>query len=187
MIELNLLPESLQKENKETQVDPELFKKIAICYVAVVVCLHLLLLGAFIMKTISKSSLNRRLLKVKDKISQIKAVKEELEALKSNDSVVSELLCVDTYYSKILYKTNKHLPQGMWFDSLRLSEDEFHLEGKVVSLQGDEMAIINIFLDNLKMDKDFINDFESFVLVSSERIDFRTREVARFIVSGKFK
>ncbi len=189
MIELNLLPEDLQKENKFRSIPTFLIKKVAIAFIALLALVHLFVLFSIFFVNAKKINLKKNLSRpeVKEKINQVKTVEQELNTLKESSGVVADLINRKLSYTKILHSLNKYTATGMWFDNLAVSGSGLSLNGKVVSLQADEMAGINNFLKDLKSDRNFISFFSTLVLDSSTRITYRNKEVVKFIITGTFK
>jgi Tfp pilus assembly protein PilN len=185
MIELNFLPEELRRQNQATQALREPLR-ILMAGASVLVALHVVILLVSLAKVVTNANLASQLSSVNDKIAKVKEIKDELSSLENNAAMFGSYIVKDVAIAKLLYKLSASLPDGVWLDEFILNENEFRCGGSVISTQGDEVAVINSFLDSLKKDKEFISCFKSFVLVSVERKNFRTREIAHFTMRGEF-
>ena len=113
--------------------------------------------------------------------------KKERDTLSEQASIVQQLIKTRLNCSEKLNRLSLSLPNGVWFDELALNNKDFILKGSVVSLQKEEMALINKFISNLKADAPFFNDFIKLDLTSAKKRQLGSYEVEDFILTGSLK
>jgi hypothetical protein len=90
-------------------------------------------------------------------------------------------------WSEKLNKLSLNLPSGIWFNELSVSKKDFILKGSVLSLQKEEMNLVNKFIDSLKKDMVFFKDFTRLELSSIQMKTVVGYDVFDFVLTGKLK
>jgi Tfp pilus assembly protein PilN len=101
--------------------------------------------------------------------------------------VMQQLIIQKLNWSEKLNKLSLDLPSGVWFNELSLRGKNFVLKGSALSLQKEEVSLINQFMDNLKKDTNFFKDFISLELSSVQRRVIAGYDVIDFILTGALK
>jgi len=199
MIEINLLPEELRVKTRIKNVEHEAGAKPAafsqdqlfIYAIPAILGLFILLHFYFAVIAISKNSqlvsLNRKWLNL---AAQKKAVDEFNSEFSSNlqdTSVLAQLNRQKIAWSQKLNKLSLNLPSGVWFNEITINAKDIIIQGSVVSLQMEEVGLINKLLENLKSDSEFSKDIAFFELSNVQKRNVGGYEVADFILTGVLK
>jgi Tfp pilus assembly protein PilN len=113
--------------------------------------------------------------------------KKRYAVFSSDIGVIQQLVKQRVNWSEKLNKLSLDLPSGIWFNEVSISSKNFFLKCSAVSLQKAEMNLINKFMDNLKKEIDFINDFSNLELTSVQRRIIAGYEVVDFVLVGTLK
>ncbi len=189
MIEINLLPEELKVKVKKAQVESQLdyTPLIGVLLAGLILLVNLVLGLNSLAKSGQIKSLNA---KWKKMIPQQKASEEFKRGFISQPEdadIISQLLSQKVSWPRKLNELCSSLPNGVWFNNLALTDKNFVLSCTVVSLQKDEMSLINKFMDNLRQNKNFFADFRKLELGVVQRKTIVSYEVVDFTVLGELK
>ncbi|MDD5431371.1 MAG: PilN domain-containing protein [Candidatus Omnitrophica bacterium] len=193
MIEINLLPEELRakakakpkKEGANLAAMGLKAKKALNLIPIVVVILVFVHVILFILDLNSKAQMGVLDVKWKMLESKRKALDEfnketsaqAKDALETQDLVSKRIL-----WAQKLNRLSLDLPSGIWFTNVTINAKELSLNGSVVSLQKEEVNLINKFIDTLKKDPVFIKDFSNIALNQVQKKSIGTFEIADFIL-----
>lgn len=189
MIEINLLPEEFKLKVNKTVRDIKLRQVLYIVPLifAILLIIHLYLAGVFMVKNVVLSALNAKWKKLSLEKKLVDDFKKEFDELSRQDRIISQLATQRVTWSQKLNKLSLDLPSGIWFNEIIINPKEFSLKASVISLEKEEMNLINILIDNLKNDNDFFKDFYNLELSSVERKVIGGYDIADFILVGKLK
>lgn len=191
MIEINLLSEALKVKPK--------FKKIGIgiesrylvylmpLVFVILIFAHIYLVTLNIIKHQQFSMLNNKWQKLTPQRQMLENFKKEHELLSGDAKAIQQFSAQMTTWSEKLNKLSLNLPSGIWFNEFALTQKDFTLKGSVVSLQKEEIALINKFMDNLKNDSIFFKDFNNLELSSAQRKVIGGYEIVDFVLKGTLK
>jgi len=171
MIEVNLLPEDLKiKREKAAKAikSRQILYFIPLIFIILVIT-HFYLISLLIVKNFQLSALNNKWQQLQPQIKKLEDFKGEYQTLSQDDITIKQFTSQRVIWSTKLNKLSLNLPSGTWFREVSVSGKVFTLRGSVVSLQKEEMDMINKFIDNLKKDRDFIKDFNNLELTSVQR------------------
>ncbi len=182
MLEINLLPEELQKKNKATGIETEYFLFIGKWLIAIFVVIHIILGGVWLFKTMQLKILNYNWLKLEPERKKLAELKGS-----AGSSAQARLASQRISWSEKLNKLSEHLPSGIWFNSFSLSAKELSLMCSVISLSKEEMLLINQFLSNLKKDALFSDDFTNVELGKMTRKMYGSYEILDFVLTFPLK
>ncbi len=157
MIEINLLPEELKAKRKKI-AGMESFLLIIRLVIAILLVLHLVLFVLHIQKAMRVGILEEKWKKLQPQKKVIEDLKKQATGVSEVSDVAQQLTNQRINWSEKLNKLSLDLPAGVWFTQLQLNPKELTLRAAVVSLQKEEMALINKFIDNLKKDQGFFAD-----------------------------
>lgn len=183
MIEINLLPEKLRtKAGAKFGIDLTAIPNFIPIIVGVLIFIHLYLGAVSIIR-------NRQLRLLKHKWEELEPHRKTLDSLKEESIMLSQdalaiqrLAGARIIWSEKLNKLSLNLPNGIWFNELSVSSGELLLEGSVVSLEKEEVNLVNKFIDNLKNDSAFFKDFNNIELSSVQRKTIGGYEVVDFLL-----
>jgi len=199
MIEINLLPQELRVKTKEnapqqvilTTVTGLSRDKLFIYAIPVLLVLFVLAHLYFAVIGISK---NAQLVSLKRKWVDLEPQKKILDEFNQQYSVVSQdasltrlLISQRALWAQKLNKLSLNLPAGVWFNDISLSKQNLTIQGSVISLQKEELGLINKLLDNLKSDQEFFKDFSNFELSSVQKRPVGSYDIADFVLTGVLK
>ncbi|MFA6217356.1 MAG: PilN domain-containing protein [Candidatus Omnitrophota bacterium] len=187
MITINLLPEDLKLKAKPTGTSFELkyFLLLIPLFLAIVILLHFYLGFTSLLKAARVSALTNTWKQLQPKMLELNNFNQGAAAQSSDDQLIGQYLAQRICWSMKLNKLSNHLPDGVWFNNLAIGSQEFLLSGTVVSLQKEEMNLINKFISNLNADKDFMKDFSALVLSSVQKKTKGTYEITDFVLRGQ--
>lgn len=187
MIEINLLPEELRLKRKTEGFDVKYALYALPLAFVVLIAAHIYLFAFQQMKNMTLSSLERTWKAMEPQRKSLEALKKESSMLLQDVKVIQDLSLKRITWADKLNKLSLYLPSGVWFTDISITSKDFILKGSVISLDKDELTLINNFLDRLKADKAFFNNFENIELSSIERRGVGSYEVADFTLNGKLK
>jgi len=201
MIEINLLPEDLKAKVKTKAKNPEQVilksskgfsqEKLFILAIPALLVIFTLIHLYFAVLAISK---NGELASLNKKWVQLEPQKKALDEFNNEYSLVSQdagflqlLTSKKIFWAQKLNELSLDLPSGIWFNNITINNKNITINGSVISLEKDEVALINKFLDNLKEDNDFLKDFTGFELSNVQKKSIGGYDVADFVLIGVLK
>jgi len=199
MIEINLLPRELRVKTKEkapeqvivtttTGFSPDkLFIYVIPVLLAGFILVHLYLGVISIAKGGQLLSLERKWTVLTPQKKMLDEFNQQYSLASQDASLAQLLIGQRTLWAQKLNKLSLNLPAGVWFNDLALSKQNLIIQGSVISLQKEELSLINKLLDNLKSDKEFYKDFSNFELSNVQKRQIGTYEVADFVLTGVLK
>ena len=188
MIEINLLPEELRIKTKrlgKVSIESKYFLYLIPLVFAVLILAHICLAAVGIVKSLQFSQLNSKWKKLEPQRELLNNLKKEYNVLASNVKLIQELNSRRLNWSEKLNRLSQDLPSGIWFNELLVSRKDFVLKASVISLQGEEMSLINKFIDSLKNDARFLRDFNNLELGSVQKKSVGGYDVVDFILTAK--
>ncbi|MFH0731899.1 MAG: hypothetical protein V2A72_03130 [Candidatus Omnitrophota bacterium] len=201
MIEINLLPEELRKNKKPKKEVLNLksanlpWKAIAITIAVVFIASQLLAAQILFFK---KGTLKKTELLIKDtepKYKMAQSLKSEIKQLNSKLSAVNELTSKSILWSKKMSDLSSAVIEGVWLKELSLqqkkgvkTQEVLLLIGSVASRSpGEEAAIIANFINSLRSNGGFYDDFIDIKLESSQMTKIGVLDVMNFKIVCYFK
>ena len=197
MIEINLLPEELRNRVVKP-VKPDVVKtgakpgaqQLILLVPLVFIVLITVHIGIVFLGLTRSSQLGI----LKNKWGKMSAERKLLEDFNNehmfnsgNTQDVQKLLNERINWAEKLNRLSLVLPPGIWFEVISASGKNFLLEGKVVSLDKEEVSLLRNFIDELKNKPDFSKNFNSLELVSIQKEVIGGYEVADFKIAGVLK
>lgn len=190
MIEINLSPEELKVKAKrfgKVSIESKYFLYLIPLVFAVLILAHICLAAVGIVKSFQFSQLNSKWKKLEPQRELLNNLKKEYDVVTSGAKVMQELHSRRLNWSEKLNRLSQDLPSGIWFNELLVSQKDFVLKASVVSLQKEEMFLINKFIDSLKNDTHFLRDFNKLELGSVQKKSIGGYDVVDFILTAKSK
>ncbi|MBM3254747.1 MAG: PilN domain-containing protein [Candidatus Omnitrophica bacterium] len=189
MIEINLLPEELK--NKARKAEKEKVFNQALYFMPWILGLllftHLCLACVFIFKSYQINSLTGKWRSLEPERKILSEARNEYELFSQDSRIVKQLESKYILWAQKLSRLSADLPSGIWFNGAVLSSKECTLKGSVVSLQKEEMSLVNKLIENLKNDALFFKDFSSLELSSVQMRTIGGYDVVDFILNVKIK
>ncbi|MBM3251996.1 MAG: PilN domain-containing protein [Candidatus Omnitrophica bacterium] len=190
MIEINLLPPQLRKKEPvfKLAIPRETLYLVGGAILAILIFIHIILIGALTVRSIRYSNLNRiwqGLLPDKEKIDALN--KEQKKISERTNSIAKLTKKGRVSWAKKLNMISDVVPQGVWLRRIEFTGTELIIEGSSVSLKGEEVILVNRFSSALKNNKDFYSDFKDMELDSIKQRQIKNMEVADFILVTKLK
>ena len=190
MIEINLLPEELKVKTKrlgKVSIESKYFLYLIPLVFAVLILAHICLAAVGIVKSLQFSQLNNKWKKLQPQRELLNNLKKEYDVVASNAELIQELNSRRLNWSEKLNRLSQDLPSGIWFNEILVSRQDFVLKASVVSLQKEEMSLINKFMDSLKNDTRFLIDFNKLELGLVQKKSVGGYDVVDFILTAKLK
>ncbi|MFA5164731.1 MAG: hypothetical protein WC481_04135 [Candidatus Omnitrophota bacterium] len=199
MIEINLLPVQMRVRKKEPSAIPSIpVVPVAIGIVALLVLLQVLLFLAVQFKGASLSSLKNKNEKIK--IANVEAVRldEAVRLLSSKADVVDKLRSSRFSLAKKLKDLSDAMVTGTWLRSIDVKKGDspsepgilkevLVIDGSSVVSDGREDGSIGRFVNSLKDNASFSEDFDEIELSKVERKKIKNTEVLDFVIICHFK
>lgn len=189
MIAINLLPEEFRRKEKKLAIDIKYLVLLVPAIVGVLLCIHISLALILIARNSQLGLLNAQWQRLAPQRQILEKYRREDDVLMQDTRLAEQLKGELVRWSEKLNSMSLYLPQGVWFNKLSASatSKEFVLKGAVVSLQKDEMGLINKLLEGLKADGVFFNNFTSLELESVTRDAIGGYDVVSFTLKGKLR
>lgn len=189
MIEINLLPEELKLNAKK---ESRKLEKVQVLYLiplvfGILIIIHICLLGIQATNKLRLNALNHKWQKSAEQRELVDDFRKEFTSLTDEGRTMQQLTAKRINWSEKLNKLSLHLPSGTWFNEISVDPKGFILRGSVVSLEKQEMALINKFMDRLKSDAGFFKDFNNLELSSVQRRIISGYDIIDFILTGELK
>ncbi len=190
MIEINLLPEELKTKTRKlgkVSIKSKSFLYLFPLVFAVLILVHICLAAGAIVKISQFSILNNKWKKLQPQRELLNNLKKEYDVLASTAKLIEELNSRRNNWSEKLNQLSLNLPSGIWFNEITVSQKDFILKGSAVSLQKEEMSLINKFIESLKNNTAFTRGFNNLELSSVQRKSIAGYDVVDFILTVKLK
>ena len=191
MIEINLLPKELQKKKGPNLSGIPILPLGA----AVVIVLFVLSFSLVTIRRHYQARFKRLTKQLQDKIpSKNEAVKlqAEVKRLESKKKVIDQLAKRKFFWAEKLNLISDLIPMGAWLSDLSFEEAKeggvLTLDGMAVPYKDQEMInLVTLFMENLKQNEDFYNDFKTIELGPIRRIKSENVDAMQFSVICQFK
>jgi Tfp pilus assembly protein PilN len=192
MIEINLLPDNLKIKGKRNYADPDYLLRLAplipLGFLAIFILINLYLLTVNISKNLQLSYYNNKWKRLGTERKILEDFRKKYDVLFSADSkIIQKLVSQRINWPEKINKLSLNLPSGVWFNELSFKQKSFVLKGTAVSLQKEEVNLINKFIDNLKKDKGFFMYFNTLELGPVLRKVISGYDVVDFVLNGTTK
>ncbi len=199
MIEINLLPEELKNKTKVRESDPAMVKnqiaqiqdKAFIYAIPVLLGLFILMHFYFAVLWMAKgkqlNTLGRKWSALAQQKKELDVFNQEFSGASQNISLPVNLSRQRNLWAQKLNTLSLQLPAGIWFSEIILNNNNLTIKGSVVSLQSQEVSLINKLLDNLKTDLEFFQDFSSLELTKVQKRSLGGYDIADFALAGVLK
>jgi Tfp pilus assembly protein PilN len=199
MIEINLLPEELKSKTKGRLPDQALAKnplaliqdQVFIYAIVAILVLFILAHFYFVALSISKNanlvSLNRKWLALAAQKKSLDEFNQEFSATSKDANVLAQLNRQRIFWAQKLNELSLRLPAGVWFNEILLNGNNLTIRGSVISLEKEEVGLINRLLDNLKTTGEFTKDFSGWELSNVQKRSVGGYDIADFILVGALK
>ena len=189
MIEINLLAEELKVKLKKKASSAQ--SKQILFFIPLIlgllVAIHLYLLSVTLTKGVQLAALNNKWQRLQPQRKILEDFKKEFEGVSKDASALQKLASQRIIWAEKLNKLSLDLPAGIWFREITVTRKDFNLKASVVSLQKDEMNLINRFIENLKKDAAFFKEFKTLELTSVQVRAVGGYDVTDFGLLGTFK
>lgn len=190
MIEINLLPQKLRVKTKLYSIEsipPKYFLYSLTSILGLLFLIHFYLVIIGITKNYQLKRLNSKWHNLKPQLEILKPFRQEQAAISVDAKLIQRLMLGRINWAEKLNKLSMHLPSGVWLNGLSLNQKDFILKAGVISLQKEELNLINRFITELKNDAGFFKDFNVLELTSVERRTVAGYDIVDFILQGKLK
>ena len=133
---------------------------------------------------------------INQKKSEISRLKKEIEQLKSRGKNLSKddiLSFADLEHERFLWAKNLELlgkmtPDDMTITGLRFKRQKMFINAVALTFEDrKDFEIIDEYLQTLKMNKEFSNNFNRIKLEDYDRISVRGQEIIRFEIQASIK
>ncbi len=191
MIEINLLPDELRvakKQNKPAAApDLRRFLYLIPVIMLLTVILHIYLAVLSIGKNNLLQALTKKWEAAVPQRRELDDFNQKYALMFENIEAIRSLGGKRVEWAQKLDALSRNLPAGIWFKGLLLKPGNFTIEGSVISLQKEEMNQVKAFIESLKEDEAFAQDFDNLELGSVERRALGNYDIIDFMLTGKLK
>lgn len=198
MLEINLLPEELRKKSVQKEgaravdVTKIPIRLIAVIAIAAFIGIQLLAAGVLVFKKGTLNRLDKSLAKLEPEYKVAQSLKLKMRLLSNNLSAINELTSKSILWSKKMLDLSSTMTEGVWLSELSLQDKKGRqamvLHGSAVSYpEREEAALIGNFINSLKSNLYFFEDFEDLQLESSQMRKTADMEVMDFVITCYFK
>ncbi|MBI4707903.1 MAG: PilN domain-containing protein [Candidatus Omnitrophica bacterium] len=189
MIEINLLPEGLKvkKAGLKSVFRKEHAVYIVFLIIGLLLLTHVYLAFLGIAKSIQLSVLTGKWQSLEPQRKEFEKFNEQFVLSSQSNVVIGQLVQKRLSWAAKLNKLSLDLPKGVWFNEIVLSPKELIINGSVISLEKEEMNLVNKFIENLKNDPGFINDFTGVELGNVVRKSLGGYDIFDFTITAGLK
>ena len=187
MIEINLLPEELKPKPQKFSVDPAYALVLIPVIFAFLIVAHLALGLMGVMKGQQLRVLNNKLKKLQPQLEQIMTFEKEQGLSPTDIQFVRAALSKRIIWSKKLNTLSLSVSDGIWFNSLSVTSRDLVIKASVVSLEKEEIGLINKFMKNLRQDEQFMRNFDDLQLGTTQRKQIGGFDVVDFSLTAIMK
>lgn len=199
MIEINLLPEELRNKVAKAKKPETVVKnpveglepKHAVLLVPVIaiilICAQLFIGIAVLVKGGQLRSLNAKLQSLATQKKGLDEFNAEYNLVSQDSQAIQKLMRERVVWSEKLNKLSLNLPSGIWFSGISVNSKGMVLQGAVVSLNKDDLNLINKLIDSLKIDPVFFKDFSSLDMGSAEKKTVGIYDITDFNLNAPLK
>lgn len=197
MIEIDLFPAELREKKKLKLNLKPLFKtKLVYIILGSIVLFHLLLQIIAMVNTRRIGALKRNCQELSSQKAEMGRLKAELVELNSKIPLIEQLIINRVAWSKKLNIISDLLVDGIWLEEISLGGDKTKadqqaleylvIRGSAASKAKDETALIGRFMQNLKDDPNFCDDFIDIELGPIKKRQIARTEVMDFVLFCRF-
>lgn len=189
MIEINLLHEELKgkPKGKKWAIEPNYFLYLIPCVAGIMFALHIYLALLGIVRNYQFRFLSEKWRKLEPQRKALENFNKEYDSQSSDVRIIQQLISSKIDWSQKLNKLSLNLPSGVWFNEISVSQRNFILKGSSLSLQKEEVGLINKFIDNLKSDAEYFKDFNELELGPMQRRTIAGYDIVDFVLQGSLK
>lgn len=199
MIEINLLPEELRKKKRQPLKLPKLpALPIVAGIIGFLIFIQVLLLIMVQAKKASFNSLNKRLTSISASSAEAKALENRLKEFSSKVDAANRLSSSRFNWAKKLNDLSDSVVSGIWLRRIYVKRTESSaksavptqlliLEGSSIVSGAEEPGSVGKFVNSLKDNGSFSEDFDEIELTKVERRKIGRTEVIDFIIACHFK
>ena len=197
MIEINLLPDEKRKKTKEFfsfdlgRLGIDKGKIAPIAGAGAVGFLVLLVLLFFMGSSIRTHQMRKLMLKeqaMSEETSGAELVNDRISILRTKMQVLSQITKRQFLWAQKLNELSDLVLPGIWLTRMRTDVDNnFVIEGSVVSKKGEAMASVGEFMKNISEHQSFFKDFSNIRLESVQRRSQESKDVVDFKIVLYFK
>ncbi|KPK38870.1 MAG: hypothetical protein AMJ78_09375 [Omnitrophica WOR_2 bacterium SM23_29] len=192
MIEINLLPQELRKKKKQPLKLPRLpALPIVAGIIGCLIFIQVLLLIMVQAKKASFNSLNKKLTSISTLNAEAKGVEDKLKEFSSKVDAVNKLSTSRFNWGEKLNDLSDSVVSGIWLRRIYVKSAEpkrlLILEGSSIVSGAEEPGSIGKFVNSLKENSSFSEDFDEIELTKVERRKIGRTEVIDFIIACHFK
>lgn len=190
MIEINLLPQDLKVKAKAKKaavgvgIDVKYFLYLVPFIFGLLLCVHIYLAIVNIAKSSQLRALNNKWQGLQPQRKILEDFNKEYTILSEDALAIQQFTKQRINWAEKLNTISAVLPFGIWFREISVSSSDLILQGSVVSLEKEEMSVINKLIDSLKKDTAFFKDFNNLELGSVQKRTIGGYDIADFILQG---
>lgn len=194
MIDINLVPSSLRKKSS---VGVFVFFPLdlpanallgAAAGLSLLILTHVLLLLVLVFNAATLAVYKSAWHKVLPDKTAIDSLGTQVRDLKKKEKEITDITSGKAGgWSHKLNVVSDSLPQAMWLRKIVIDAAGMSIEGSVISQKQNEVNTVSTFVNNLKADALFVQDFGSVELDSIQKLRRGPTDTADFKLTAKFK
>lgn len=192
MIEINLLPEEMRRENRfRFNLDIEA-SKVGFLAGGVLIGFLIIVVILFSIGSSVRKGQTANLIKKEQRIlpqkSEVEAVNKEIAVLNAKMAALQGIARRRYLWAEKLNQLSDMILQGIWFTRIYTDSGErLIIEGGVISKREEAMAAVGNFMKEIRGNEAFFKDFTNIKLESVQRKSLDERDVVDFRIVLYFK
>jgi Tfp pilus assembly protein PilN len=196
MIEINLLPLEL-REKKRIALGPIFKARIILAVLGSLILLHLFLHTLTVISAGKLDNLKRQWQDLSPRLAQINQLKKEFAKFDAKIPLIEQLISHRVLWSKKLNRISDLIIDGIWLNEITLEQKKAEIDcrpleyliiqGSAASRTKDEPALIGRFMQSLKDDPLFSEDFAEIELGPIKKKQISQTEIMDFTLVCRFK
>jgi Tfp pilus assembly protein PilN len=199
MIEINLLPEELRSKIKgrlssgaKDAAHSVLLQERLLLYLipgilVFLILAHLYLTVLLLTKNAEFASLNRKWIALAPQRKALEEFNRDFSGQEQYSGFLQQQAARRMLWAQKLNELSRQLPAGIWFNEISMHGTNLTVRGSVISLEKNEVGLLNKLLDNLKATSAFARDFSGFELNNLQKRTVGGYDIADFVIVGTLK
>lgn len=187
MIEINLLPQELRVSRKKEAFDLKILLLAIPALGALIIAIHVLLIILMFYKNLELGILESKWKDLAPQRKQLEELKKEITLLSQDAKVMQDMVAKRINWAEKLNKTSLSLPSGIWINEMAFNGKELAINCSVISLQKDEINLINKFVDKLENEAAISSNISNIELGTMQRRTVGSYDIVDFVLTGKLK
>jgi len=188
MIEINLLPHELRAARESRPgIQPKYLLYLMPAVAGIIIFIHFYLGLVSLYRIAQFKFLDAKWQRLAPEKKNIDELRRQYDLISQDAMVTHQLLSQRTEWSGKLNALSLSLPSGIWLSELSVSRKDVVIRGTALSLEKEGIGLVNKFMDGLKKNPGFMNDFVTLELVSVKSRPISGYDTDEFVLTAVLK